>query len=180
MFHELFHELDNMKKNEYPYEILFLEANEETLIKRYKESRRIHPLSPDGKITVGISKEREILKEVRDHADNIIDTSDMSARQLKENIVKLFSGEEKLGGLTIDVNSFGFKYGIPLDADLVFDVRFLPNPFYVQELREMTGLDGPVASYVFGYEQTRVFCDKLLDMVCYLLPTMWRREKASW
>ena len=139
LFSDLFSVLSELQSFGYDYEILFLDASEKTLIKRYKESRRSHPLSKGGSIAEGIAKERQMLEEVKKKATYIIETSHILTRELKEQINKIFLENQKFESLIITVCSFGFKYGIPVDSDLVFDVRFLPNPFYIQELKELTG-----------------------------------------
>ena len=133
--------LEKLKGNGYTFEILFMEANDRTLLKRYKETRRMHPLSPGGRIEDGIRREREVLGSTRMKADYVIDTSNLLTRELKEELDRIFVQNEKYNSLIVTILSFGFKYGIPADADLVFDVRFLPNPFYVDELKHKTGND---------------------------------------
>jgi len=161
--------LNSMKENKIPYEILFLEADENVIVTRYKETRRKHPLSPEGSIEKGILIERDKLSFLRGHATRIIDTSVLLTRELKQMIRELY-GEENKDYFKIQVQSFGFKYGIPRDADLVFDVRFLPNPFYVSELKEHTGLEKSVADFVLKYPQTKEFISKLEDMLQMLIP----------
>ena len=163
-FNDLFEVLSDLQHKGYEYEILFLDASDDVLIKRYKETRRSHPLSKNGSIQEGIQKEREILKDVKRKATYIIDTSQILTRQLKEQINRIFVENQSYENLMITVQSFGFKYGIPADSDLVFDVRFLPNPFYIQELKEMTGNDEPVSSYVMSFEESRTFLKKLVDI----------------
>ena len=148
-------------------EILFLEASNETLIKRYKETRRLHPSAGGGRIIDGINKERVLLSDAKSKAAHIIDTSDLSAAQLKAQIKSMFSSKEDLG-LIINVMSFGFKYGLPMDSDLVFDVRFLPNPFYIPELKEKTGLQTCVHDYVMEFDESKKFLKMLTDMVSFL------------
>lgn len=179
LFEQLEEELANLKKNGYEYEILFLDSSDETLIKRYKETRRKHPLAAEGSITEGIKKEREILSAIKSSADYIIDTSNMTIGSLKKKITELFSCGENRESFTIDVESFGFKFGMALDADLVFDVRFLPNPFYVPELKHKTGVDKDVADYVFGKEVTHEFVKKLYDMVDFLVPQYTEEGKNN-
>lgn len=169
LFEQMADELQNLKNNGYDYEILFLDSNEETLIKRYKETRRKHPLASEGSILDGIRRERELLSPIRALADYIVDTSDMTIGNLKKKISELFfCGDNE--NFSVDIESFGFKYGMALDADLVFDVRFLPNPFYVASLKKKTGLDQEVADYVFSAKVTHDFSGKLADMVEFLLP----------
>ncbi len=170
MFSELSRSLEELKAAGHNYDVLFLEASDETLIKRYKETRRVHPLSGDGRIIDGIEKERDILSDVRKKATHILDTSLLSSSQLSEQISEIYKGENYFDGIIINVMSFGFKNGIPLDSDLVFDVRFLPNPFYIPELKNHTGLESCVSDYVMSFEQSREFLERLSDMVEYLIP----------
>lgn len=169
-FEELFRSLEDLKASDLKYRIIFLDAKDEVLIKRYKELRRPHPLNPSGRIIEGISKERLLLEEVRGQANYIIDTSRLTIGMLKEEISNIFLEGEELRQLTISVVSFGFKHGILLDADLVFDVRFIPNPYYVRELRELTGENPKVRDYVFQWEQTDLFIEKLMNMLNFLIP----------
>lgn len=177
LFSDLFSVLSTLQGLGYDYEILFLDAAEKTLIKRYKESRRSHPLSKGGSIAEGIAKERQMLEEVKKKATYIIETSHILTRELKEQINKIFLENQKFESLIITVCSFGFKYGIPVDSDLVFDVRFLPNPFYIQELKELTGNDAPVYDYVMGFEESNIFLDKLTDMLEFLIPQYIKEGK---
>ena len=170
MFEDLSHELDVMDKNGYRYDILFLDASDDVLVKRYKETRRVHPLAKNGRLIDGIKEEREKLKSIKHRASHVIDTSMFSASQLRDAVAKLVLGNEAAKGLVINVSSFGFKYGIMIDADLVFDVRFLPNPFYIDELKRHTGLEECVRSYVMSFSQTKEFLDMLEKMVTYLIP----------
>ena len=169
--------LDELEKAKIPLEILFLESNDDTLVKRYKETRRSHPLSRGGSLETGIGKERAMLADVRQRATYIIDTSSILTRQLKEQINKIFKDNGAFDSLIIKVCSFGFKYGIPMDSDLVFDVRFLPNPYYIQELKEFTGNDIPVSEYVMKFEESRMFLDKLTDMLEFLIPKYIKEGK---
>lgn len=179
-FDDFFEALNYLKKNEFKYEILFLEATDEVLIKRFKETRRSHPLSPDGRVLTGITQEREKLREVKNIADIIIDTSKYEIRHLREKINKNYGDHtypEKQ--LSITVLSFGFKYGIPVDSDLVFDVRFIPNPFYIPELKQYSGNDEPVKDYVLKQEETVNFIEKLVDMLKYLIPNYIKEGKSQ-
>ena len=160
--------LDEMDEKQTSYEILFLDAQDDVLIKRYKETRRQHPLSGSGR--VGIAKEREKIMFLKMRATYILDTSKMLTRELKLELEKIFVKGESFCNLYITVMSFGFKYGIPQDSDLVFDVRFLPNPYYIDELREKTGNDPEVQDYVMENDKAREFLDKLTDMVDFLIP----------
>lgn len=177
LFTDLFKTLSSLKEGGYDFEILFLDASDTTLIKRYKETRRTHPLSKGGSIEEGIKKEREILQDVKKNATYIIDTSNILVRELKEQINHIFVDNKKFESLIITVGSFGFKYGIPIDSDLVFDVRFLPNPFYIQELKELTGNDAPVYDYVMSFEESNIFLDKLTDMIKFLIPQYIKEGK---
>lgn len=161
-------ELDviNMK-----YEILYLESSDNVLVKRYKETRRFHPLSgSSGRVDEGIKRERERLGFLKKKADYLVDTSHMLTRELRQELNKIFVENKEFKNLYITVLSFGFKYGIPSDADLVFDVRFLPNPYYVDELRPMSGNDPEVRDYVMGNEKAGEFLDKLTDLLEFLIP----------
>lgn len=170
-FFETLHEsLNYLEKENYKYEVLFLDCADETLVKRYKMTRRNHPLAKETQITEGIKEEREILQPLREKAKSIIDTSNMKPKDLKEEIRRLYIEGESSPKLTISVVSFGFKHGIPLDADLVFDVRFLPNPYYLEELRPKTGEDQEVRDYVMNSDVSKEFFDKLVDMVSFLVP----------
>lgn len=161
---------EEMTAKSYSYEILFLDASNEVLVKRYKETRRNHPLSEGGRIDRGLSMERERVEFLKRQADYILDTSQLLVRELKIEIEKIFVRDENFKNLFITVLSFGFKYGIPQDADLVFDVRFLPNPYYIEELRPKTGNDKEIQDYVMGFEPAHIFIDKLEDMLRFLLP----------
>ena len=162
--------LDEMDVKEIEYEILFLDAQDDVLIKRYKETRRQHPLSGSGRVDTGIAKEREKIMFLKMRATYILDTSKMLTRELKLELEKIFVKGQNFCNLYITVMSFGFKYGIPSDSDLVFDVRFLPNPYYIDGLREKTGNDPEVQDYVMGNEKAEQFLDKLKDMTEFLIP----------
>lgn len=169
--------LKKLKEAGYPLEIFYMEASDQTLIKRYKESRRMHPLSPDGRVEEGIKKEREILVSIKEQADYIMDSSQLLTRDLKEEIDKIFVNGEDYKSLMVNVVSFGFKHGIPQDADLVFDVRFLPNPYYIEELKHMSGCDAPVHDYVMSFDEAHEFLDKLEDMINFLIPKYIKEGK---
>ncbi len=169
--------LDKLRENGYLFEILFMEANDAVLLKRYKETRRMHPLSPEGRVEEGVRKEREILQAVKKKADYVIDTSNLLTRELKEEIDHIFVRNEEYNSLMVSVISFGFKYGIPADADLVFDVRFLPNPFYIDELKHKTGNDKEVRDYVMNFPEASVFLNKLTDMMDFLIPNYVKEGK---
>lgn len=151
-------------------EILFLDADDTALVRRYKETRRSHPLAGAGRVDEGIQKERERLQFLKEYADYILDTSKLLTRELKAELEKIFVENRTFKNLMVTVLSFGFKYGIPQDADLVFDVRFLPNPYYLENLRPLSGNDRPVSDYVMGFEAAHVFSDKLEDMIRFLIP----------
>jgi UPF0042 nucleotide-binding protein len=169
---ELFEALDEMRKLGCGHKILFVEADVETIVKRYKETRRRHPLdiSENGQLENAVRREIELLAPIRAQADDIIDTTNLTLSNLQRSIFQKYMDGQTDKAISVNVKSFGFKYGIPIEADLVFDVRFLPNPYYVAELRSKTGLDDDVYNYVFGYEQTNTFFAKLCDMIEYLLP----------
>lgn len=162
--------LRQLREKEIKFEILFLDASDASLIKRYKETRRSHPLAGEGRVDKGIDEERKRLVFLKQQADYIIDTSHMLTRELRGEILKIFVENKNYKNLYVTILSFGFKYGIPGDADLVFDVRFLPNPYYIPELRPMSGNDAPVRDYVMNSPTARVFLDKLTDMVQFLIP----------
>lgn len=162
--------LEKLREAGYSFEILFMEAGDQTLLKRYKETRRLHPLSLDGRVEDGILKERKILESTRGKADYVIDTTNLLTRELKEEIDRIFVQNEEYNSLMVTILSFGFKHGIPADADLVFDVRFLPNPFYIDELKYKTGNDREVQDYVMSFPEAHVFIEKLSDMLEFLIP----------
>ena len=162
--------LDEMDEKHTDYEILFLDAQDDVLIKRYKETRRQHPLSGSGRVDTGIAKEREKIMFLKMRATYILDTSRMLTRELKLELEKIFVKGERFCSLYITVMSFGFKYGIPQDSDLVFDVRFLPNPYYIDELKEKTGNDPEVQDYVMENDKSQIFLEKLTEMVNFLIP----------
>lgn len=159
------------------YEILFLDANDDVLVKRYKETRRTHPLSRNGRVETGIVQEREKLVFLKKRADYILDTSQLLTRELKGELDKIFVQNLRFRNLMITILSFGFKYGIPSDSDLVFDVRFLPNPYYVEGMRPLSGNDAPVRDYVMSFEASRTFLEKLEDMILFLLPNYIQEGK---
>ena len=162
--------LARIKKKKVHYEILFLDAEDSVLVKRYKETRRNHPLSGGDRVDKGIEEERKRLAFLNESADYIIDTSQLLTRELKAELDKIFVQNQDYKNLFITILSFGFKYGIPADYDLVFDVRFLPNPYYVEGLRAKTGNDKEIQDYVFQYEEAHTFLDKLEDMLNFLIP----------
>lgn len=170
LFDDLFSYLTEIKNENYKFDILFLEASDEALLKRFKESRRRHPLAGNDRLITGIMKERELLSEIKEKSDYIIDTTYILPRQLKEKINEIFLENKAFNSLMITVISFGFKYGIPSDSDLVFDVRFIKNPFYVADLREYTGNDVIVRDFVLGCEESVQFLEKINDLIEFLIP----------
>ena len=162
--------LERMKKSGIRYEILFLDSSNDVLIKRYKETRRTHPLAGLGRVDEGIEKERKALEFLKKEADYILDTSQLLTRELKAELDRIFVQDQTFCNLMITVLSFGFKYGIPADSDLVFDVRFLPNPYYVEGMRALSGNDQPVRDYVMGFDSAKIFADKLEDLIRFLIP----------
>ncbi len=178
-FKDLFNSLNELKNMGIQYRILFLDTSDDELVKRYKEQRRPHPLSTTGTIVDGIRSERLSLEEVKKRSDYIIDTTNMKLGRLKEELLSIFVQGNVTYNLNITVMSFGYKYGLPQDSDLVFDVRFLPNPFYIEELKRYTGNDKNVQEYVMGFDTTNVFIDKLKDMLLFLLPHYIKEGKSN-
>lgn len=163
--------IDSMRARGVPIEVLFMDASDEVLIKRYKETRRTHPMNaPGDRLEDGIAREREVLAEVKKRADYVIDSSNLLTRELKEELDRIFVKNEEYNSLMVSILSFGFKHGIPSDADLVFDVRFLPNPYYIDELKHHTGNDKDVQDYVKSFPACGEFLDKLEDMLKFLIP----------
>lgn len=169
--------LTQLKKKGYTFEILFMDTDENVLIKRYKETRRVHPLALDGRVEDGVRREREVLKNIRQSADYVIDTTNLLTRELKAELDRIFVENGEYNSLMVTVMSFGFKYGIPADADLVFDVRFLPNPFYIEELKHKTGNDKEIQDFVMGNEEAEGFMNKLTDMIHFLIPNYVKEGK---
>ena len=163
-------QLSGMKAAGFQYEILFMDASDKTLIKRYKETRRQHPMAMDGRVETGLKEERAKLAFLKKEADYIMDTSQLLVRELVQNMDEIFQQNREFKNMVVTVLSFGFKNGIPSDADLVFDVRFLPNPYYVDELKTKTGNDKEVQEFVMNCTQAGAFLDKLSDMVQFLIP----------
>lgn len=176
-FEEVERILENLRKDGCKFEILFMDASDQVLLKRYKETRRVHPLAPADRVEDGIAREREILKAIKGKADYVIDSSSLLTRELKEELDRIFVQNKEYNSLMINIVSFGFKNGIPADADLVFDVRFLPNPFYIDELKHKTGKDKEVQDYVMQYEESAVFLDKLEDLLEFLVPNYVKEGK---
>ena len=179
-FQELANVLKVLDEGGCQYEILYLESSDDVLVKRYKETRRFHPLAgSDGRVEDGLKRERELLGFLKKKADYLVDTSHMLTRELKAELNKIFVQNKEYKNLYITVLSFGFKYGIPNDADLVFDVRFLPNPYYIEELRPMSGNDQPVRDYVMNNDTAKQFLTKLTDMVEFLIPNYISEGKTQ-
>ena len=179
-FDGLFDALAALSKMGMDYKTLFVEADPATIIKRYKETRRIHPLAREGQsLDAAVHREMAILEPVRKRSEFIIDTTALSTAKLRGEVVRLFGGGEAKRAMSITVTSFGYKYGVPIEADLVFDVRFLPNPFYIAELRHQTGLDKPVRDFVFSYQQTKDFMGYLEALIGFLLPQFVEEGKAA-
>ncbi len=178
-FNDLFKSLDFLESEGFKHKILFLDATDEVLTKRFKELRRPHPLTPDGRVLDGIETERLKLKEVKSRADHIIDTSNLTTAMLKEEIHKIFLEGKEHKKIAISIISFGFKLGIPLDCDLVFDVRFLPNPHYIEDLKDQTGNDIEVQNYVMKFPESNVFFEKLTDMIDFLIPHYIKEGKSQ-
>ena len=179
-FDELLRMLDELKGMDLNCRILYMDADLRTLIRRYKESRRPHPLQAPGvSVEEAVRREAELLAPVKERADYFVDTSSLTLGMLQHKLFGLFAGEGEKQEIDITVMSFGFKHGIPMEADLVFDARFLPNPYYVEKLQPMSGLDLPVAEFVFGYQQSRSFLEKLEDMMAFLLPLYIEEGKLT-
>jgi UPF0042 nucleotide-binding protein len=179
LFDELLPIIEFIKKSGFPIELLFLEAKDETLIKRFKETRRSHPLSRTATIRKGLDDERKILEKVKEHATFILDTTVLSTKQLREQITNMFGNSESTPRMVLTVVSFGFKYGIPVDCDMVLDVRFIPNPFYIDELKSFSGRDNQVKEYVLGHKETNTFVNKTIDLVDFLIPFYIREGKSQ-
>lgn len=178
-FDSLVDAIDNLSKEpKVSVTILFLDADNHTLVSRYKETRRSHPLSPGGLVLGGIKKERDMLIDLQGRAKYIYNTSAMSPRELKEKIISDFSTNTS-NVFTVNVLSFGFKHGMPIDADLVFDVRFLPNPYYIEELKPLSGLDKAVSSYVLQWNETQMLIEKLTDLLQFMIPRYKNEGKAQ-
>ena len=179
-FGQLLDTIDELKERGCDCKILYMDADVRTLIRRYKESRRPHPLANHGSsVEAAVSREIELLSPIRERADYVVNSSNLTLGMLQNKLFSLFAGDGAKREIDVTVMSFGYKHGLPMDADLVFDVRFLPNPYYVEELRPLSGLDLPVAEFVFSYQQTRTFMDKITDMLDYLLPLYIEEGKLS-
>ena len=179
-FGELLNTIEDLRKMDCRVQILYMDADIPTLVRRYKESRRPHPLAEAGmSMEDAVRREEELLAPVKAAADHVVNSSSMTLGALQSRLFSLFAGDDRKRDLAVTVMSFGFKHGIPLEADLVFDVRFLPNPYYVEALQPLCGLDRPVAEYVFQHAQTREFLEKLEDMIAFLLPYYKEEGKVA-
>jgi UPF0042 nucleotide-binding protein len=177
LFEDFFEALELLTQKGHTYEIIFFDCEQDMLIKRYKETRRLHPLAKTERLNEGIEKEREILKNVKEKADYIVDTTHILPKDTREVLHKIYAKQEKFKNMMINILVFGFKYGVPIDADLVFDVRFIPNPYYIPEMRPLTGNDETIKEYVMQFDVTKVFMEKLKDMVDFLLPHYTKEGK---
>jgi len=169
--------LDDLTNSEIAYKLVFLEASDEALIRRFNETRRAHPLSGGFSTALGIQKERDALSEIRNIADFIIDTSNMKSMRLREEIKQIFTAGDGASDFTINIESFGFKNGIPLDSDMVFDVRFIPNPFYISDLKNLTGNNKKVRQYVMRFPESKNFIKKAEEMIAEVIPSYIREGK---
>jgi UPF0042 nucleotide-binding protein len=176
---DLFPGLEALREAGHTYEILFMEASDRAVIKRYKESRRAHPLAPEGRLLKGINEERWVLQKIKEKANYIIDTSNLSPRQLKDEISKIVGDDNSYKGLSISIISFGFKYGIPIESDLVFDVRFIPNPYYIESMKKLTGRNETVKNYVLKMPETGEFLEKVGSMLDFLIPNYIKEGKSQ-
>lgn len=179
LFDDLKESLDELKKDDIDYKILYLEASDRTLLRRYNETRRHHPLSEGGSVATGLKKERAMLEELRKQADYIIDTSNMKTAQLWAEIKHLLTSEENRKTFIVNIMSFGYKRGTPMAADMVFDMRFIPNPYYVKTLRPLTGNNAKVSKYVMRHQVTQDFLEKAIDMIDMLIPFYMNEGKYS-
>lgn len=179
LFDDLTDSLDELKKDDISYKILYLEATDRTLLRRYNETRRTHPLSEGGPAAIGLAKEREMLSELRKQADYIIDTSNMKTAQLWAEIKHLLTSEESHETFMINIMSFGYKRGTPMASDMVFDMRFIPNPYYVKSLKPLTGNNAKVSRYVLKHQVTQDFLEKAIDMIEMLIPFYIKEGKYS-
>lgn len=169
-FDEFLEVLNTLRRQKYDCKLLFLEASVSTIIKRYKETRRLHPLQGEGRLEEAVDREIAMMAPVRAQADVVLDSTTFSTARLRDELFRLFGGDRQGGEMTVSVESFGFKHGLPMEADLVFDVRFMPNPFYVEALRTKTGLDPAVRDYAFAAPESRAFLGKLMELLKLLLP----------
>jgi RNase adapter protein RapZ len=179
LLNDLFPALESLREAGHTYEILFMEASDKVVIKRYKESRRSHPLAQEGRLLKGISEERRVLQKIKDRADYVIDTSVLTPRQLKDAILGIIGQDSSFRGLIVNIISFGFKYGVPIECDLIFDVRFIPNPYYIESMKKLTGKSDSVRDFVLGMPETVEFLDKLNSMLDFLIPNYVKEGKSQ-
>ena len=179
LLNDLFPALDALGGDGHTFEILFMEASDKVLIKRYKESRRSHPLAQEGRLLKGIAEERRVLQKIKDRADYVIETSNLTPRQLKDAITGIVGQDSSSHSLVINIISFGFKYGNPIECDLIFDVRFIPNPFYIESMKKLTGKHDTVKEYVLKMTETVEFLDKLYAMLDFLIPNYVKEGKSQ-
>jgi UPF0042 nucleotide-binding protein len=179
LLNDLFPALDVLKAAGLSYSIMFMEASDKVLVKRYKESRRMHPLAAEGRLIKAINEERYLLEKIKKRANHIIDTSNLTPRQLKEEITGIIEEGKVFKGMIINIISFGFKYGVPIECDLVFDVRFVHNPYYINSMRRLTGKNDAVKEYVLKFNETTEFLSKLTDMLDFLIPNYIKEGKAQ-
>lgn len=179
LLNDFFPGLEALQQSGHSSEILFMEASDRVLIKRYKETRRSHPLAPEGRLLQGINEERKVLQKIKERANYVIDTSNLTPRQLKEEINNILGEDKTFKGLIINIISFGFKYGVPIECDLVFDVRFIPNPYYIESMKRLTGRNETVRNYVSKMPETEEFLVKLNDMLDFLVPNYVKEGKSQ-
>ena len=178
-FNDLIDGITELKEDGYKFNVIFLEASDEVLVRRFKERRRINPVTKDGNLLDGIKLEKEKLLKIREVADYIIDTSNIKEAELKEELKKIVNEQQDLDNLTINMVSFGYKHGILLEADLVFDVRFIPNPFYLASMKKLTGNNKRVREYVMKWEESVVFVEKVMDLINFLMPYYIKEGKSQ-
>ena len=179
MINELLAQINDLKRKGYDCKLLYLDADDETLVKRYKETRRQHPLDNTSGLLASIQQERKMLSALYNAADHVIDTSNLSTQDLLQKLKSIYASPDSRHSLEINVMAFGFKYGMPLDADLVFDVRCFPNPFYIDELKHRTGNDKEVQDYVMSFPTSMKFMEKLEDMMSFMIPLYIEEGKVS-
>ncbi len=179
LLNDLFPALDALGGEGHTFEILFMEALDKVVIKRYKESRRSHPLAREGRLLKGIAEERRVLQRIKERADYVIDTSNLAPKQLKDAITGIIGQDSNFRGLMINIISFGYKYGVPIECDLIFDVRFIPNPFYIESMKYQTGKHDNVKEYVLKLTETVEFFDKLSSMLDFLIPNYVKEGKSQ-
>ncbi len=179
LLNDFFPGLEELREAGHTYEIIFMESSDRAVVKRYKETRRAHPLAPEGRLLKGINEERRVLQKIKEKADYVIDTSNLTPRQLKEEINNLIGEDQTFKGLIINIISFGFKYGVPIECDLIFDVRFIPNPYYINSMKRLTGKHETVSNYVLEMPETKEFLAKLNDMLDFLIPNYIKEGKSQ-